>query len=168
MVQKQENGVTVSYSQKGEKISKQQLETIFDKSRELFFVEDYKGVKPSSPNPGKYPHPIYLEHTNKIVGWGNVSLGKQGLMLNDGTITDDQTQQLIDDDILKGLSITGVVKKSKCSICKGNYLNCAHISGETYDGVKCINNISGIELVNVNLVREPVNPKALLNLSKKQ
>lgn len=165
VIQKQESGTTVSYSQNGEKLSKEQFETIFDKSRELFFTADYK-EKPTSPDPGRCPHPIYLEHTNKIVGWGNVSMGKQGLMLSDGFITDDHARKLVDNGTLKGLSVTGVVKKSECSICKGNYFECAHISGETYDGVKCINNITDIELVTVNLVREPVNPEALLKIGQ--
>jgi len=168
VIQKQENGTIISYSQEGKELSQEQLETIFNKSKELFFVENYKNVKPSSPNPDECPHPIYLEHTNKIVGWGNAYQGKQGLMLKNGLITDDETQKLIDEGVLKGLSITGVVKQSECSVCESEYFDCPHVSGEVYNGIKCINNIIEIELVNINLVKEPVNPHALLNLITKQ
>lgn len=168
VIQKKENGIVVSYSQEGKELSVEQLETIFDKSKKLFFIEDYKDKKPSSPHPNECPHPIYLEHTNKIVGWGYVYSGKQGLMLRNGRITDDETQRLIDKGTLKGLSITGVVKQSTCSVCEREYFSCPHISGEAYNGVKCVNNIKKIELVNINLVKEPVNPNALLDLKSKK
>ena len=168
IIQKQKNGIVVSYSQEGKELSQEQIKTIFNKSKELFFVEDYKNIKPSSPHPNVCPHPIYIEHTNKIVGWGNVYLSKKGLMLKNGVITDDETQELIDKGILKGLSITGVVKSSECSICKNDYFECPHISGENYNGTKCINTIKEMELISINLVKKPVNPDALLNLGPKR
>lgn len=168
VIQKQENGTTVYYSQDGKELSLDQIDTIFKRSKDLFFTEDYKTVKPESPYPKECPHPIYLEHTNKIIGWGQVDLGDRGLVLKNGVITDENVQESIDEGKLKGLSITGVVKSSKCSICHNDYFMCPHISGEKYDGVKCVNTIDNIELININLVKEPINPDALLKLKTEE
>lgn len=164
IIQKKENETDLFYSQEGKEIPLEQVKSILDYSKNLFYIKNYGNKKPKSPLPEKCPYPIYLEHANKIIGWGNIEMSKKGLLLKNGFIEDDKTRQRINSGELKGLSITGIVKKSRCSICGKNYIDCPHISGEVYDKKSCINNITEIELLNINIVKEPVNQEALLNI----
>lgn len=164
ILQQEKDRKTVSFNQEGKELSEETIKTIFEEANSNFFIEDYRSQAPASPNKNKHPHPIYLNHTNKIIGWGEIFLGEKGLMLKNGVITDKETKKLLDDGVYRGISITGASQNCLCSICKGDYLQCEHISGAIYNGVMCSNTINSIELININLVKEPVNPEALLEL----
>lgn len=114
-----------------------------------------------SPHPDK-PAPIYLEHGGKIVGWTSLEITDVGLVGSNAIITDTETQRRIDNGELTGLSITGIVKKSECSICGVDYAHCNHIAQKMYDGDVCLNKITSIELVEISVVREPVNSQCVI------
>jgi phage head maturation protease len=59
---------------------------------------------------------------------------------------------------LKGFSFGGLVRKLKCSICKSDYLKCNHISGKHYKGDMCICNLKEIDLAEISVVKDPINP----------
>ena len=110
-----------------------------------------------------YPFPIFLEHKPNIVGWCILWEDDQGLR-SEGIITDKIVRRKINKGKLKGASVTGIAKKSLCSICSSNYVDCNHISGERYDGKKCSNVIYEIDFVETSLVKRPINENCILGL----
>ncbi len=108
------------------------------------------------PNPIR-PVPIFLEHSPKLVGWGNIKTEDKGLFVEEAIITDDNTYSLLKSGTLKGFSIGGLVRKPICGICNKNYIYCNHIAGELYDEKECINKITKMDLVEISIVREPIN-----------
>lgn len=127
-----------------------------------------KSLSVKSPKPDKLPYPIYLEHTHKIVGWGNIPPIKDKLLVSPLEITDSATKQKMQKGEIKGLSVGGIVKQSECSICKQDYTKCNHIAGKRYGSKKCTNYITAIDLVEISLVKEPVNPEAIIKLKTNQ
>jgi hypothetical protein len=63
---------------------------------------------------------------------------------------------------LTGFSITGIVKHSTCGVCGKDYVDCLHVGGETYDGVECVVHLHEIDLCELHVVGEPINPLARL------
>lgn len=61
-----------------------------------------------------------------------------------------------------GLSPGLVVEEMKCSICSLDPRDCAHISGEAYDGVEAHRIITKARILEVNLVARPAQPDARL------
>jgi hypothetical protein len=39
------------------------------------------------------------------------------------------------------MSVTGIAKKTECSICKKSYIECNHVAGNEYDNKSCYNTI---------------------------
>jgi len=111
----------------------------------------------------QYPTPIFLEHKPKIVGWVNLTIDEVGLHTK-GIIIDKTTRKRMDQGRLKGASVTGIATKTECSICKSNYILCNHISGNFYKGVECIVYIVKADIIEVSLVKEPINPECLISL----
>jgi hypothetical protein len=108
--------------------------------------------------------PIYLDHTDKIIGWTHLQEDDHGLKMKNGTFHDPTTWDLIDSGKFRGFSIRGIARESECSICGKNYSECNHISGLEYNGEVCVNKITNIDLAEVSLVREPVNQDCLIDL----
>ena len=54
-------------------------------------------------------------------------------------------------------STGGIVKRSRCSICKEDYEECDHMKGKMYKGELCVREILEIELEEVSLVENPAN-----------
>jgi hypothetical protein len=106
--------------------------------------------------------PIYLEHTSRIVGWGSVAVDDEALRVKNALITDKEACRQLDNDELKGFSIAGLVHNAICSVCNAQYVDCNHITGNTYDGVACLVHILGIDLAEVSLVKNPVNIAAVI------
>lgn len=118
-----------------------------------------------SPYPER-PLPIYLEHTPQIIGWGNVSVREEGLLVEDAIISDDRTYKRLQSGDLKGFSISGLVRKPVCQICQGSYFDCNHISGRTYDGKVCICRLESVDLLEVSIVKDPVNTQCKVKFYK--
>jgi protein-tyrosine-phosphatase len=114
------------------------------------------------------PFPICLEHTSKIVGWARLREDEKGLRADPAVIDDDETWERIQQGELQGLSIAGMVQDSECSICERDYVECNHISGLEYGGAVCVNTIKQLHLIEVSIVRQPVNPDCLINMRRRQ
>ncbi len=106
--------------------------------------------------------PIYLEHTGKIVGWGSVAVDDKGLRVKNAKITDKETCRRLDNGEFNGFSVAGLVHNAVCSICNMQYVDCNHITGNSYDGVECVVNNQGIDLAEVSIVKSPVNTGAII------
>lgn len=59
-----------------------------------------------------------------------------------------------------GLSIGYIIKRSSCSICGADPVDCLHITGEEYEGEMCIRVIEEADMLEVSLVGRPAQPDA--------
>lgn len=112
------------------------------------------------------PYPVHLEHTPQIVGWCNLVVDERGLRVDPCKVTCDRTWERIQSNDLKGLSIGGLISKSNCGICGADYRDCNHITGNSYGGVECVNEIAKFDLAEVSIVTNPANNLCGINLSK--
>lgn len=122
-----------------------------------------KCLKTKSPF-SKLPFPILLNHKPKIVGWCSLLETEDGLEIENGIIIDQNVLRKLKKSKFKGASVTGIAKKSLCSICNTDYIKCNHISGQVYSGKNCSNIILEADLVEVSIVKKPINEKALIKL----
>ncbi|MFZ0887845.1 MAG: hypothetical protein WA005_05275 [Candidatus Binataceae bacterium] len=160
VLERTEEGTTLHFNHRGEKIDDAQFRRVmnlFDKVSETESVPS----QPVSPSP-EFPLPLYLEHTNKIIGRCRLVPADGGRTLVDAEVFDPETKRRMDAKDLKGFSIAGVVKQSTCSICGGSYRECDHLTGKIYNGEECTNRIEKSELTDVSVVKEPINPEAVI------
>lgn len=116
-----------------------------------------------------YPHlptPIFNQHKPEIVGWCSLDVNDKGLIMEDSVITCKQIKKKLQNGVLKGLSVTGISEVSICNICKNNYVECNHIAGQIYNKKKCGNEVHEATLIEVSLVKTPINEKCLIDLLK--
>ena len=59
-----------------------------------------------------------------------------------------------------GLSIGGIVREARCSVCQLDPYDCDHITGEYYDGILCVREVHRIDLLEVSFVTRPAQPDA--------
>lgn len=143
-------------------ISKNQIDD--NKKKRKVIKKDYeKCLKTKSPIPG-LPFPILLEHKPIIIGWCRLQETDKGLEIEKGIITDKKIYEKLKQGKFNGASVTGIAKKSNCSICENNYTECNHITGEIYDGKICTNNIIETDLIEVSLVKKPININTFIKL----
>jgi hypothetical protein len=109
------------------------------------------------------PIPIFLEHTDRVIGWGRVEVADDALFVRDALITDDDTLSKVKNRTLRGFSIGGLVRKATCGICSKSYFDCNHIGRETYDGKVCTVKLTKLDLVEISVVADPVNPDARIH-----
>ncbi len=114
--------VDACYDQNGNVVSSDKVQAIISN------ISAAPLYTPPNPN-SERPVPIHLEHTSKVVGWGETELDKQGLLIKNAKIDDYNTWQLITSGKLLGFSIGGIAKTYECSICHKNYFTCKHIKG---------------------------------------
>ena len=153
-----DHGRRLRYNHQGEPLSENRFRSILRLiERQAQRFKDLQTIDP--PDPTK-PLPIFLEHTDKLVGWGRASLDEKGLRVDDVQIIHKKTLKRMKEGELKGLSIAGLIHDSRCSICDLQYVDCNHITGQLYDGQECLNRIDGILLAETSLVEKPVQPKA--------
>ena len=57
-----------------------------------------------------------------------------------------------------GASIAGV-SRGRCSICSANDLECLHVPGNAYDGVRCVREVYDHDLREISLVPRPDDPR---------
>lgn len=162
IIHEDKNGATVTYSENGLPLSAEKMKEIIDEASKKRIVQN---PSPISPDPSQYPCPVYLEHTSKIVGWCYPYEENNELHVK-SKFTDDETWGKIRKGELKGFSIGGIVTNSKCSICGEQYIKCNHITGQKYNGKKCINNIIAPTLCDISIVSDPVNTNCLINLGE--
>jgi len=165
VIQVDKNGEKLSYSHTGSPISDtqfQSLVSILEKRRNSFAL-----IAAQIPNLYKQkPFPIFLEHTDKIVGWaGDIIVDDIGLRVVDMKIVDQETRAKVINQELQGMSIAGVVTKSECTICGKEYTDCNHLSNKSYKGKQCSVAIKGMCMADISIVKKPINPRAKLELS---
>ncbi|MFC6098100.1 hypothetical protein ACFPVY_15720 [Flavobacterium qiangtangense] len=139
------------------------------KKNQIQFVEKKKKLKDGfqtsfkiiSPN-SKYPTPIFLEHKPKIVGWCLLHVDDKGLKA-EGILTDKLIKKRVAQNRLNGMSVTGIAKKTECSICSQSYTECNHIAGNFYDEIECFNTIVKTDFVEASIVKDPINKECLVN-----
>lgn len=155
-----EKGNRAFYNHKGEPITETRFQSILESlnSRAQQYEESRKVVPPDHTR----PTPIHLEHTGKIIGWGRVLSDDKGLKVESAKITDDETAHRVESGELSGFSISGLIYDSTCSICGKDYVECNHIAGTFYDEVECVVRIDGIDLAEISIVKNPVQPLAKL------
>jgi len=155
-----EQGSRIHYNHKGEPISEKKFQAIlrvFERKAQRY--ERSQAI--AAPDPTR-PVPIFLEHTDKLVGWGRVAKDEKGLRLNDVQITHKRTLKLMEEGELGGLSVGVLIHDSTCLICNRQYVDCNHIAGQLYDGKECTNRIEGVSLAETSLVKKPVQPRATI------
>jgi hypothetical protein len=84
--------------------------------------------------------------------------------VNPAQIHDDETWALIEAGEMTGYSIAAIVRKSRCSVCGGDFIACEHVTGEVYEGESCQCTLEKLELTDISIVRDPVNRSAKLIL----
>ena len=79
VIQEKKGEKTISYSQKGKVLSGDEvakiIESLGEKQTHLQSAVDLV-----PPDPQKYPYPVFLEHTHKIIGWANLEKENGALM----------------------------------------------------------------------------------------
>lgn len=110
------------------------------------------------------PTPIFLNHKPKVIGWGRLKETYTKLEFDDSIIFDKSVHRKIREGKIKGASLTAIAEKSICSICKSDYTQCNHIAGDIYENNECINEISEATIVEVSLVKEPINQECLITI----
>lgn len=160
-----EDGRTLHYTHRGEAISDErfnQLIALLQAQQDAYAVASM-GQRP--PNDSR-PYPVFLEHQSIVVGWTNLRMGQRALQFVECKITDDETLRRINAGELRGASIGVIVTNSECSICGYQYAECNHITGHRYKGKECTVGIKGLLLGDISIVKEPVNPKCLVELAR--
>jgi len=153
-----EQGSRIRYNHRGEPMSEKKFQAIlrvFERKAQRY--EQSQAI--AAPDPIR-PVPIFLEHTDKLVGWGRVARAEHGLRLNDVQITHKKTLKRMEEGTLGGLSVGVLIHDSICSICNRQYVDCNHITGQLYDGEEWTNRIEGVSLAETSLVKKPVQPRA--------
>lgn len=164
IIETSESGGKIRYTHKGTPISDEKFNLLLRSLQER--KNNYTLASAIRPSPyTKEPFPIFLEHTDKIVGWAkDMHIDGNGLKFGDIIIVDAGARQKVLNGDLQGMSIAGIVTKSICSICRREYVDCNHISGNSYSRKMCIVNIKGMCLADVSIVKQPANPRARLEL----
>ncbi|HEY6872189.1 MAG TPA: hypothetical protein VI298_05610 [Geobacteraceae bacterium] len=151
----QEDGQKLKYDHLGQPVSDEKFKAMLNLMQERARLSEAARRIPS-PHPDK-PVPIFLEHTHKIAGWGRVGRGDGGLIVEDAIITDGSAAARVRSGDLGGFSIACLVRRSTCQYCKDSYFSCNHIAGQVYAGEECVNQIEGADLIEVSIVKDPVN-----------
>ncbi|SNS84084.1 hypothetical protein SAMN05421640_1469 [Ekhidna lutea] len=128
--------------------------------------EFHDSFKANSPHP-ELPVPIFLEHTSKIIGWADISINDEGIVIESCTIDDPESWKRIKNSELRGASISGIADKTTCSICEKDYVSCNHVSGEIYNNKMCVNYIVKARLAEISLVKHPANSECVIDILNK-
>jgi hypothetical protein len=156
-------GKIVRYNHRGMRIDERQFIQIVNTL--VTRMQGYEEVHLLNPLQPGYRYPVTLEHTPHVIGWaGQLRIDNEGLRVDDLKITDENTFERVKKGELRGMSIGGIVTNSICSVCRGEYVNCNHITGETHNGKECVVEITGIRLTEFSIVSDPVNPQTLIQM----
>ncbi len=168
VIETYEDGQILRFNHRGQKMNPSEYRRVL----RLFgkVSEGPKTAKRAStvPTNSEFPLPLYLEHTDKVVGRARLDPDPESTRTMAKTeIFDRRTRERIESKELKGFSIAGIVKRSICTICDDDYTKCNHIAGETYDGKECTNRIEKLDLTDVSIVAQPINLAAVIFEKKK-
>lgn len=159
VIEFEENGNKVRYSQSGESVSDEKFASILKSLDERAIA--YKKSRENSTPLANRLYPVYLEHSSRIIGWAeNVITKSGGLYLEGLQITDPEVQSLVENGYLTGVSVAGIVKKSTCSVCNSDYIECNHIAKKIYGGKECLVRIDDFAIAEFSLVKDPIHPMA--------
>ena len=154
ILETEQNGKKKRFDYQGNPLTDDQFKSILSAYRAE--QQNYeKSSQKVAPEPS-LPKPIFLEHTNKIVGWGRVWVEEKGALMARARIIDDDTWQAILEGELVGYSMGGLVGKTICSVCKQDYLFCNHMAGEKYRDIDCTVELRDVELAEISIVSDPV------------
>lgn len=159
VIEIEEDGRRVRYDHVGREISDERFEMILDamQRRRDEYASSLRAV---APDPA-LPIPLYVEHSTKIVGWGNLKLSDGSLAVHPVHITDAQTRDRIKRGELRGFSIAGIVSEAVCKECQKDSRECDH--GVDAD-VPCLTELKKVDLCEISIVRAPVNPRCEFNI----
>jgi hypothetical protein len=160
-----ENGERIRYNHKGNQISEKKFKSVLKLMERR--VQEYEKSQALVPPDPTRPVPIFLEHTDKLIGWGQVLTDEVGLKLKSVEIIDKKTSKRVAKGTLEGISIAGLIDNSTCTICEGKYVECNHIGGKEYEGEECAIRVDGILLTEISFVKKPVQPLARIERSTK-
>jgi len=122
------------------------------------FETYFKTVSPFYPS---RQTAISLEHTYKIIGWGDFHLTETGgIGLRNVMVTDNETWSRVINKELKGISFGALLEDLECQICKKSYKECYHFTGKIYNDKECTTKLQGIDLAEFSFVKEPSAPYA--------
>ena len=93
-----------------------------------------------------------------------MTFSKKALRCDPAKIDDEDTWRRVRSGELKGMSIAMLVHDSECTICRRQYAECLHISGQDYGGTMCTVGIHGVHLTEISVVKDPVNPGCVIDL----
>ena len=110
------------------------------------------------------PIPILFNHKPRLVGWCSAESDKLGMKITDGYIFDKAVKRKVDSGKYNGLSVTGIATKIVCDTCGLNYIDCNHITGETYRNTSGSTTIHNSDFIEISVVREPINTGAFIKL----
>ncbi len=158
-----DNGNRARYACDGTPIEASQFNALLSAMQERRKVHS-SVLQLSSPYPTR-PVPLFLEHTSQVVGWGRVVANDdiRGLYVEDAVITDAEVSRRIKDGSLKGFSIGVLVREARCEICGESYFKCSHIAGQCYGGTVCLVSLTKLDLCEVSIVANPVQPAATIH-----
>jgi len=163
VIEVDDSGRRTKYAHDGQPISEDSvLEMIVKMEQEKRRFASPFSIRPNSKN----SFPVYLEHTNQIIGWAKkVSKDSKGLSVEGIKITDATTWERIQSGELKGSSIAGVITSSECSICKKEFVDCNHFPPNVYHGKHVSTRIKSICIAEISIVRNPKQPLAKINIT---
>lgn len=116
---------------------------------------EFRGWDELKPPDARYPVPLNLEHTGRVVGWGKLSLNDKGMRVDVGIITDPEVARGVTAGELRGLSIGALVTDAVCRVCGSDYVECNHDGGAM---------LGGIDLAEISIVEEPINPECTIKV----
>lgn len=152
VIEVDESGKRLRYDHKGREISDARFESILSRmnDRQNAYTRTLQIPSPNST----LPVPIYLEHSDKIIGWASVGLDDNGLVVRQAQIHDDATWERVQAGELKGFSIAGLVAECKCEKCGKDFRDCSH--GAYHGETDVLNHITQFDICEISVVSEPI------------
>ena len=159
-IQEQRGAEVSFYDLDGSRVEEGEVRAQLDAARARA-TEWGRSLSLKSPDLEECPAPIFLEHTSRVVGWAAPSVDDRGLRVKT-RIHDDETWDRVQKGELRGFSVGLLVHGSVCSICGSDYVECNHVSNLEYEDNRCKAHLTDLDLAEVSIVREPVNPLAVI------
>ena len=157
-----DKSTNITYNYEGEILSNSILK---NRERKIFETKlKFKNAFEKQAPSNFPPVPIFYEHKPEIVGWCRLSVEQDGLKLYDGNVIDKRIKDKLIKGKIKGLSVTGIAKKTECSLCKGDFISCIHLTNEE---TKVTNTIQKADFIEVSLVKTPINKNCIVSLINK-
>lgn len=158
-----EDGRRIRIDQHGNPISDTQFRMLIEAAEQRAMAYT-KAIHTRTPDP-KLPYPVFLEHTDYLIGWCDLRDEGTKLACRPAKIHDEVAWTRIQCGELSGMSIGILVRKSRCSICDREYIECNHIAGNEYSGKLCSVAILDTYVTDISIVASPVNPGCVFDIT---